>query len=182
MSRPDRLHPDDLTALADLIAARVVVALAAEPRGSLPELIDAAEVARRFGVTSEWVRENADRLGVIRLGTGARPRLRFDAERVASALTDREDGGASSREDSAAQRSGPRRRRTREVAGAPGLLPFDTFNSPESEKSGPGAAATARDQATRSDPSPRSEPTRRGSGSRAGGRAPRAGVERSRDG
>jgi len=46
-------------------------------------LIDAAEVARRFGFSRDWVYENADRLGAVRLGDGPRARLRFDPAVVA---------------------------------------------------------------------------------------------------
>lgn len=46
------------------------------------DLLTSAEVAARFGVSAAWVRERADQLGAIRLGTGSRPRLRFDPEVV----------------------------------------------------------------------------------------------------
>jgi hypothetical protein len=36
-----------------------------------------AEVARRLGVSREWVYEHAEELGASRIGTGSRPRLRF---------------------------------------------------------------------------------------------------------
>ena len=170
-----RLHPEDVQAIA-----QAVVALLREPAATaVPRLVDAAEVARRFDVGVEWVRENADRLGAVRLGDGPRPRLRFDPERVAAALSGREIGGRSGGEGSPAPAPIRRRRPTREVAGAPGLLPFNEFYSAESEKSGPGAAATARDQAERSKPSPRTDPTRRGQDSGAAGCAPRAESERS---
>lgn len=107
MSAPARLHLADLDALADLVAERIVARLSADATGRLgvrtparvaepeklrngPErLLTAREVAERYGVTPEWVRENAARLGVIRLGAGPRPRLRFDPEMVAAALTGR---------------------------------------------------------------------------------------------
>lgn len=153
MSPPARLHPDDLATLADMVAVRVVAALREEPRGSTDRLIDAPEVRRRFGVSADWVRENADRLGVVRLGEGPRPRLRFDPEQVAAALTARESDGRSDEAVRPATAAVRRRPRTRKVAGAPGLLPFDTFNSPESEtRSGASAAPTA------SPPTPREAP------------------------
>lgn len=40
-------------------------------------LVDAATVARRLGVTRNWVYAHADQLGAMRLGDG-RGRLRFD--------------------------------------------------------------------------------------------------------
>lgn len=41
------------------------------------ELIDAAELARRIGRSREFVYDNASSLGVIRIGSGSRPRLMF---------------------------------------------------------------------------------------------------------
>ncbi|MDX6685543.1 MAG: hypothetical protein QOH43_2056 [Solirubrobacteraceae bacterium] len=52
------------------------------------ELIDAAAVAQMLGVTRGWVYEHAAELGAVRLGSGARPRLRFDPLRVGEALED----------------------------------------------------------------------------------------------
>lgn len=51
-----------------------------------PQLISAAEVAGRWGIGRRWVYEHAEELGAIRLGAGARPRLRFDPEAVAERL------------------------------------------------------------------------------------------------
>lgn len=85
-----------MTALAldpttiEAIALRTAELLRGEHVG--PELIDAAEVARRFGVSRDWVYDNAERLGAVPLGEpgeGRRPRLRFDPERVADALSAR---------------------------------------------------------------------------------------------
>jgi predicted DNA-binding transcriptional regulator AlpA len=55
-------------------------------------LLTAAEVAQRFGIGREWIYQNADRLGAIRLPspTGQKPRLRFDPETVRAAITDPE--------------------------------------------------------------------------------------------
>jgi hypothetical protein len=55
---------------------------------ALPQLLDAAAVARMLGVTRGWVYEHAAELGAIRLGSGTRPRLRFDPLRVGTALED----------------------------------------------------------------------------------------------
>jgi hypothetical protein len=79
------LNDAQLARLADLLAPRIAAALASQATAPA-ELIDAAGVARRFGVTAEWVRDHRDELGVIRLGDGPRPRLRFDAETVAEEL------------------------------------------------------------------------------------------------
>ena len=107
MSAPARLHPDDLAALAELVSERVVARLRSadattngtsgspwpvggrESERERTVLLTAQEVARRFGVSAEWVRDHRDELGVVRLGDGPRPRLRFDPEIVVEALTRR---------------------------------------------------------------------------------------------
>jgi predicted DNA-binding transcriptional regulator AlpA len=66
----------------DAIARRVAEILRAEPDHTRNKLITAAEVAARFGVSRTWVYDNAEPLGVIRLGTGAKARLRFDPAQV----------------------------------------------------------------------------------------------------
>lgn len=48
------------------------------PVGPPPELIDAAELARRLGIARSTVYANARRFGAIRLGDGPRAPLRFD--------------------------------------------------------------------------------------------------------
>jgi hypothetical protein len=85
MSAPIRMDVEDLELLADLVAERVLERLGS-PASPVGELVDAAEIARRFGLTASTVRGHADELGVIRLGTGPKPRMRFDPERVAAAL------------------------------------------------------------------------------------------------
>ena len=49
-------------------------------------LLTATEVAVAFNVTRGWVYAHADELGAIRLGDGARPRLRFDPAIVTQLL------------------------------------------------------------------------------------------------
>ena len=51
---------------------------AREEKANEEALIDAAEVARRLGVSREYVYDHAAELGAERLGTGPRARLRFD--------------------------------------------------------------------------------------------------------
>jgi hypothetical protein len=55
---------------------------------STPQLVDAAAVAAMLGVTRGWVYEHATELGAVRLGSGTRPRLRFDPQRVGQVLDD----------------------------------------------------------------------------------------------
>jgi hypothetical protein len=47
-----------------------------------PQTVDAATLATQLGVTRGFVYEHADQLGAIRIGTGPRPRLRFDLDRA----------------------------------------------------------------------------------------------------
>ena len=85
------MHPEDLAALAELVAERLADHLAGRlEQGAAPPpttMLTAAEVAERYGVTAEWARDHADELGAVRLGDGPRPRLRFDPAKVAAALT-----------------------------------------------------------------------------------------------
>jgi hypothetical protein len=180
---PWRLHPDDLAALADLIAERVLAGMAEDGRPRDDErLLTAAEVARRFGVSPEWVRENADRLGALRLGNGPRPRLRFDPERVAEALSARSVRGRSDAPDRPAGRvcGRPGRRRSGSRAG---LLPVFEVNSLSKSEKVAGRRANAPGPATRDTASLRAERSPNGSRSAARGRAPLVGTdEESRDG
>ena len=41
-------------------------------------LLTAGQVAARFNVDRSWVYAHAGELGVVRIGSGRRPRLRFD--------------------------------------------------------------------------------------------------------
>jgi hypothetical protein len=71
---------------AILAVAREVAVLlrrSPEPAG---RLLTAAQVAARFNVDRGWVYAHAEELGVVRLGSGPRPRLRFDPAIVAQRL------------------------------------------------------------------------------------------------
>ena len=96
-------------ASVDAVARRVVDMLRAE-RLRTEDLIDAAVVARRFGISRSTVYERAAELGAIRLGDGPKARLRFDPQTVAERLT-----GATRRQDPGEQVSpgSSRRRRGR---------------------------------------------------------------------
>ena len=116
-----RLHRDDIEA----IARRVSELLHGEARTSDPsDLLTAAQVAKRFGVERGWVYDHARELEAVRLGDGPRPRLRFDVERVAEALTARQQSGESQRRETPV--STPSRRRSRQLPTAAGarLLPI----------------------------------------------------------
>lgn len=99
--------PAEDSAFVDAVARRVVE-LIHETENPLPvELLTVAEVARRYRVRPDWVYAHKNELGVIRLGTGPKARLRFDATIVARTL----GGELDVRTASADHR--PRRRRRR---------------------------------------------------------------------
>lgn len=78
-----RLTADDIEALACRIADLLQPARAP----SLPRrLMTAAEVAQWWGVERSWVYAHAEELGTRRIGTGERPRLRFDPEEVSERI------------------------------------------------------------------------------------------------
>lgn len=69
---------------AAAIARELAVLL--ERRTEPAALLTAGQVAERFNVDRGWVYAHASELGVLRLGLGRRPRLRFDPAVVAQAL------------------------------------------------------------------------------------------------
>jgi hypothetical protein len=77
-----QLTPDEVEA----IARRVAELLAPRLEQAPPRLLTAAEVSEWWGVERSWVYDHAQELGAIRLGTGRRPRLRFDPDLVARRL------------------------------------------------------------------------------------------------
>jgi len=99
----------------DAIARRVVELLREEPALTTRTLVDAGTMATILDVDRSWVYENATRLGAYRLGTGKRPRLRFDIDRALA--------GWQHQPTAAAVAAQPRRRASRGASGAP-LLPI----------------------------------------------------------
>lgn len=75
------------TATVEAIAQRVADLLRDDRLGG--DHVDAAEVARRFSVSREFVYAHAADLGAIRLGDGPKARLRFDPAKVADELAAR---------------------------------------------------------------------------------------------
>jgi hypothetical protein len=69
--------------LAGIVAARVVARLAEllDVNGTEP-MIDAAEVARRLGVSRDYVYRHAHELGGVRRGDGTKAPLRFDPAKL----------------------------------------------------------------------------------------------------
>lgn len=89
-----RIAPESIEAVAQRVA-ELVAAGTAEP-ASRPERITAEEVSRWWGVSRRWVYDHAEELGAQRMGSGRRPRLRFDPDEVAERLgkpANRDGGG-----------------------------------------------------------------------------------------
>ena len=89
--RPPAL-PTSVLSAATVLDGRTVEAVASRvaelvrPPAAV-SLVDAREIARRFGVHRSWVYAHAEELGAVRLGDGPKARLRFDLHRVAERLT-----------------------------------------------------------------------------------------------
>ena len=66
--------------------ARRVAELTSEAHAATG-LVDASAVAKYFGLARTWVYDHADELGAIPVGSGPRPRLRFDLREVERRLT-----------------------------------------------------------------------------------------------
>jgi hypothetical protein len=115
-------------------------------------LVTAAQVADRWSIDRAWVYAHADDLGAHRLGTGTRPRLRFDPALVEQRLGPSDppsQAGGSSRMRSDGRGSG------RTFDESPDLLDFQadaelSSNDPNESRSGAksappiGARRTAR--------------------------------------
>lgn len=119
------LEHEQLIQLADLVAERLAARLGGLMAGESDAevLVDAAEIARRFGKTRSWVYDHAGQLGAVKMGSGTRPRLGFSPARAAAGLNE-----LSARRDvqpaagpTPSRRRAPRAERT--AAGAP-LLPI----------------------------------------------------------
>jgi hypothetical protein len=70
------LDRDDIEAVAMRVAELLEQRGARRSNGGL---VDAAELARLLGTDRSWVYSHAGELGAIRLGSGPKARLRFDA-------------------------------------------------------------------------------------------------------
>jgi hypothetical protein len=118
-----RLDPQSLDDLAHRVADLVhqqqgAPAPKAETEG---RLLSAAQVAERWGVDRSWIYEHAEQLGVRRLGTGVKPRLRFDPALVAAYLEPTDDQPAP---EVGRVRSGNVRRSPRMASDCAEALPF----------------------------------------------------------
>ena len=91
-----RLAPESIEELARCIAELIATAGSS---GERSQHLTAEEVSRWWGVGRRWVYDHAEELGARRLGSGSRPRLRFDPDEVAERLgpPDRDPRGGGDR-------------------------------------------------------------------------------------
>lgn len=80
-------------------------------------LVDAATLAAELGVKRSWVYEHREQLGAVKLGTGSKPRLRFDVQTVRKALARRNSGWPASLDQGLSDSAGSPARRQRYVSG-----------------------------------------------------------------
>jgi hypothetical protein len=74
-------------AYVEAVAHRVAELIHDEAQQTIGRrLVDAATLAAELGVERSWVYEHADELAPVRLGTGSKPRLRFDVRAARQAL------------------------------------------------------------------------------------------------
>lgn len=111
--------------------ARRVVELIHDEGGSpaARRLVDAATLAAELGVDRSWVYAHRGELGAIQLGTGSKPRLRFDLE-VAWKVLARSTSKESQEPKTPAPTRSSERRRQRRTRSAPELLPIRGSVSP----------------------------------------------------
>lgn len=137
-----------LEPLADLIASRLAAGDSTLPLGAPkpssasqgasepqsagePHLVDAATVARRLGVSRDYVYSHADELGGWRLGDGPRGRLRFDLDQALDAWTTRSTGSTSQQAKAPAITRPSRPRRRRQTDSTHDLLPIRGSFTPQ---------------------------------------------------
>jgi hypothetical protein len=108
--------------------ARRVVELIHDEGGSpaARRLVDAATLAAELGVDRSWVYAHRAELRAIQLGTGSKPRLRFDPEVAWKVLA------RSASKESQAPKTPvpPRSSKRRRLGSGPGLLPIRGSVSP----------------------------------------------------
>jgi hypothetical protein len=112
----------------DAVARRVVELLesgrgsgTSAPRDERGECLTVAQVAERYCVSRSWVYAHQRELGAIRMGSGPKAHLRFDAYRIAKAIAAMAE---QSPDDSA---NGDTRGRGRELR----LIPFEPMDQPQ---------------------------------------------------
>jgi hypothetical protein len=108
----------------EAVARRVVELIRTE--GDSPAgrwLVDAATLATELGVERSWVYAHRDELGAIQLGTGSKPRLRFDPATAREVLA-RSASNGSREPRTPAPANKPAHRRRRRTGNGSELLPI----------------------------------------------------------
>lgn len=116
---------DALSELVDAIARRVVELLDERSAGTTPgRLVDVAALAEILDVSADTVYRHQIALGVVKIGDGPKPALRFDVAKATSAWNAR-CAGAPSQEPATTADTGRKAGRPRRATGASvDLLPI----------------------------------------------------------
>jgi hypothetical protein len=163
-----RLAPESIEALAVRLAELIDPPLsAAVEEESRQEMVSAAEVSRRWGVSRRWVYDHAEGLGAVALGGGPRPRLRFDPEIVAARLGAPAPGSRLRRPDEKGSTGKDKPRRSESISPATRAIVVESQIAAGGRANAPGPAP--KDQLRRAPkPSPggrpQPPPTARGNG------------------
>jgi hypothetical protein len=108
----------------EAVARRVVELIRGEGDSPVGRgLVDAATLAAELGVERSWVYAHRAELGAIQLGTGSKPRLRFDLATAREVLA-RSGSHESHEPQTPAPVSRSASRRRRRMASRVGLLPI----------------------------------------------------------
>jgi hypothetical protein len=111
-------------AFVEALARRVVVLIRNESNPPVARrMVDAATLACELGVERSWVYAHRQELGGVQLGTGSKPRLRFDAE-TARELLVRSTGDESQAPQTPVPAGSSARRRRQRLGSSPKLLPI----------------------------------------------------------
>jgi hypothetical protein len=111
-------------ASVEAVARRVVELLRAEHRSPRERrLVDAATLAAELGVERSWVYAHRADLGAIQLGSGSKPRLRFDVDMARELLARSTSRESQTPQTPVAAGDSSRRRRQR-LGSSPDLLPI----------------------------------------------------------
>jgi hypothetical protein len=101
-------------ASVEAVARRVVELLRTESRSSRERrLVDAATLAAELNVERSWVYAHRAELGAIQLGSGSKPRLRFDVDIARELLASSTSKESQAPQTPVAAGSSSRRRRQR---------------------------------------------------------------------
>jgi hypothetical protein len=79
------LDDGQLARLADLVVERLLDRLGVLLSPPAGTLVDASTLARELGCSRQFVYEHQRELGVVQIGAGAKPRLRFDVQKARAA-------------------------------------------------------------------------------------------------